>query len=126
MSEILRLDPEMHRRIAETLSFLEDYEWMIDPLMFRIDLEKVRALQRLLQAELTGEPLTPPDEVAVTFNDVNTLIYYAMAAHEYSLRKDGRGKLRLTDAQMRELHAWLVVLEDRLRDEEIRRTAGKG
>jgi hypothetical protein len=126
MSENLRLDPEMHRRIAETLSFLEDYEWMIDPLMFRIDLETVGALQRLFHAEITGEPLQPPAEVAVTFNDVNTLIYYAMAAHEYSLRKDGRGKLPVTEEQMRELHAYLVVVEDRLRDEEIRRSAGKG
>ena len=126
MSEILRPDPEMHRRIAETLSFLEDYEWMVDPLMFRIDLEKVRALQRHFAAEITDEPLQPPAAVPVTFNDVNTLIYYVMAAHEYSLRKDGRGKLRVTDAQMRELHAWLVVLEDRLRDGEIRRSAGKG
>lgn len=126
MSETLRLDPEMHRRIAETLSFLEDYEWMIDPLMFRIDLEKVRALQRLFQAELTGAPLTPPDEVAVTFNDVNTLIYYAMAAHEYSLRKDGRGKLPVTDAQMRELHAYLAEIENRLRAEAIRPSAGEG
>lgn len=126
MSEILRLDPEMHRRIAETLAFLEDYEWMIDPLMFRIDLEKVRALQRLFHAGITGEPLMPPAQVPVTFNDVNTLIYYVMAAHEYSLRSDGRGKLPVTDAQMRELHAWLVVVEDGLRDEEIRRSAGKG
>jgi hypothetical protein len=126
MSEILRLDPEIHRRIAETLSFLEDYEWMIDPLMFRIDLEKVRALQRLFAAEITGEPLVPPAEVPVTFDDVNTLIYYAMAAHEYSLRKDGRGKLPVGDAEMRELNAYLVVVEDRLRDEEIRRSAGKG
>jgi hypothetical protein len=126
MSEILRLDPEIHRRIAETLSFLEDYEWMIDPLMFRIDLEKVRALQRLFAAEITGKPLVPPAEVPVTFDDVNTLIYYAMAAHEYSLRKDGRGKLPVGDAEMRELNAYLVVVEDRLRDEEIRRSAGKG
>jgi hypothetical protein len=123
---MLRLDPETHRRIAETLSFLEDYEWMIDPLMFRIDLEKVHALQRLFHAEITGEPLEPPAHVPVTFNDVNTLIYYVMAAHEYSLRRDGRGKLPVTDAQMRELHAWLVVVEDGLRDEEIRRSAGKG
>jgi hypothetical protein len=126
MSDILRLDPEMHRRIAETLSFLEFFEWMIDPLMFRIDLERVRALQRLFHAEMTGEPLEPPAEVTVTFGDINTLIYYAMAAHEYSLRKDGRGKLYLSDAQMRELNAYLVVIEDRLRDEEIRRSAGKG
>ncbi len=126
MSERLRLDPEMHRRIAETLSFLEDFEWMIDPLMFRIDLEKVRGLQRLFHADTSGEPLEPPAEVPVTFDDVNTLIYYAMAAHEYSLRKDGRGKLPVTDEQMRELHAWLVVAEDRLRDEEIRRSAGEG
>lgn len=126
MSERLRLDPEMHRRIAETLSFLEYFEWMIDPLMFRIDLEKVRSLQRLFHAEMTGEPLDPPADVAVTFNDINTLIYYAMAAHEYSLRKDGRGKLLVSDAEMRELNAYLVVVEDRLRDEEIRRSAGKG
>jgi len=126
MSNRLRLDPEMHRRIAETLSFLEYFEWMIDPLMFRVDPEKVRSLQRLFHAEMNGEPLDPPAEVSVTFNDINTLIYYAMAAHEYSLRRDGRGKLPVTDAQMRELHAWLVVVEDGLRDEEIRRSAGKG
>jgi hypothetical protein len=126
MSEILRLDPEMHRRIAEALSFLEYFEWMIDPLMFRVDPERVRALQRLFRAEMTGEPLEPPAEVAVTFDDINTLIYYVMAAHEYSLRTDGRGKLPVSDAQMRELHEWLVVAEDRLRDGEIRRRAGEG
>src|SRR5262245_21734365 len=106
MSETLRLDPEMHRRIAKTLSFLEYFEWMIDPLMFRVDLEKVRTLQRLFHAEMTGEPLDPPTEVAVTFNDINTLIYYAMAAHEYSLRSSGRGKLLVSDAEMRELNAY--------------------
>lgn len=115
MTLMLAIDPEMHRRIAEVLSYVETREWLIDPDMFKIDMDKVHALQQLFRAELTGEPLDPPDEVAVTWDDVFTLHYYAMAAQEYSLRKSEKGLLDITNDHMEELRAWLARPEDRFR-----------
>jgi hypothetical protein len=114
--ELLHFDPEMHRRITEVLWYVENRAEIIDPDMFRIDVEKVQALQQLFRAELARAD-DPPSVAVVCFKDVNTLAYYTMAAQEYSARSTEKGLLDVTPAQLDEMLTWLSHAEDRLRME---------
>ena len=115
--ELLHFDPEMHRRITEVLWYVENRAEIIDPDMFRIDVEKVLALQQLFRAELDGQADDPPAVAVVCFKDVNALAYYTMAAQEYSARSSEKGLLDVSHAQLDEMLKWLSQAEDRLRME---------
>jgi hypothetical protein len=115
--ELLRLDPEMHRRITEVLWYVENRAELIDPDMFRIDAGKVAALQQLFRARLENHADDPPAAAVVAFRDVNTLAYYTMAAREYSARSSEKGLLDVNAAQLDEMLEWLAQAEDRLRSQ---------
>jgi hypothetical protein len=112
--EMLHFDPETHQRITEVLWYVENRAWVIDPDMFRIDVEKVHALQKLFRAELEVQAEEPPVAVAVNFQDVNTLAYYTIAAQAYSTRRTEKGLLSVSKEQLDEMISWLSQAADRL------------
>jgi len=113
----LRLDAEMHRWLVEVFWYLEYRADFIDPDMFRIEVEKVRAFQQLFRAtmEEAAEAADTPEEVEVTRDDLWWLDYYVMAAREYSARSTETGLLNVDDEDLQYLQQWLSQARDRLR-----------
>ena len=104
------VDKERRRQFAEVLDYVETFEQVIDPDMFHIDLEQVKALKRLFVDDEDDDT----ESVCLAFNrhELFALGLFVDASDTYCHRRTmQRGALNLTDQQLIELRDWVDASE---------------
>jgi hypothetical protein len=101
---------ERRRQFAEVLDYVETFHVIIDPDMFRIDLEQVTALKRRFEDD--EEDTTEAVCLAFSYDELFALGLFVDATDAYCHRRTmQRGALNLTDQQLTELRDWVTRSE---------------